>query len=105
MFVAFDRNIDKHEYKFEVYSPYWERLPHAKRYQNVGITLPQPQNLETMLDVATQLSKGYPQMRVDLYDINGQIFFGELTMTSACGYMDYFSTKFLQELGSQFEVE
>lgn len=32
-----------------------------------------------MLDVASKLSKGFPHIRVDLYNCNGRIYFGELT--------------------------
>lgn len=34
---------------------------------------------EQMKEIARKLSKGFPHVRVDLYDINGHIYFGELT--------------------------
>ena len=39
-------------------------------------------------------------MRVDMYDVNGQIFFGELTLTSSGGYMLHFTQAFLNKLGA-----
>jgi hypothetical protein len=53
-----------------------------------------------MLRIASILSKGHPQMRVDLYDVNGHIFFGELTLTSSGGYMSHFTQAFLNKLGN-----
>ena len=68
-------------------------------------TLPKPKNLERLLECAAILSKGLKQVRVDLYDIEGKIYFGEMTLTSQGGYMDYFTKDFLLEMGKQFEVK
>jgi hypothetical protein len=52
-----------------------------------------------MLRIASILSKGHPQMRVDLYDVNGHAYFGELTLTSSGGYMNHFTQVFYDKLG------
>jgi len=52
-----------------------------------------------MIDMASALSKGFPQVRVDLYEVGDKIYFGEMTFTSEGGQMDYFSDETLQELG------
>lgn len=44
--------------------------------------LDKPKNWDRMLEVAAILSKGIPIVRVDLYNVNGRIYFGELTFTS-----------------------
>ena len=61
--------------------------------------MPRPTCLNDMLHIASDLSKGHPQMRVDLYEVNGQIYFGELTLTSSGGYMSHFTQNFLNQLG------
>ncbi len=38
-------------------------------------------------------------MRVDLYEVNGKVYFGEMTLTSSGGYMSHFTQSFLSELG------
>ena len=43
--------------------------------------LDKPQNFEKMVEIAELLSKDIPFVRVDLYNINGKIYFGELTLT------------------------
>jgi hypothetical protein len=45
--------------------------------------LARPRNYEEMLTVASQLSSGFDFVRVDLYNIDGKIYFGELTFTPA----------------------
>ncbi|MCR5736917.1 MAG: hypothetical protein K6G64_04625 [Eubacterium sp.] len=69
------------------------------------LKLPMPPNWEKMLEFASILSKGHPQLRVDLYNINGKIYFGELTFTSQGGYMYYFSQDHLLEMGNQIELD
>lgn len=45
-----------------------------------------PKNFDKMVNIATQLSKGFSHVRVDLYNVDGEIYFGEMTFTSAGGY-------------------
>jgi len=45
-----------------------------------------PENFDDMIRVARELSRGFDFIRVDLYNVNGKIYFGELTATPAAGY-------------------
>ncbi len=69
-----------------------------------GKVLPKPNNFEEMLSVTTQLSKGFPILRVDMYNIEGQIYFGELTFTSQGGMMDFYTQDFLTMLGAKADI-
>lgn len=60
-----------------------------------------PQNLSEMLKYARILSAGFPEVRVDFYDINGKIYFGELTFTA--GYGNY-SDDYLKYMGSLVDL-
>ena len=60
-----------------------------------------PASLHKMLSAAATLSEGFPEVRVDFYDAGGRLYFGELTFSSVCGKMDFFTHEFLQELGEQ----
>lgn len=46
-----------------------------------------PANFERMLAIASQLSTGFDFVRVDLYNVDGRIYFGELTFTPMAGYL------------------
>lgn len=61
--------------------------------------LPRPATLDRMLEVAAILSKGHPQVRVDLYEIGGKVFFGELTFTSSMGINYFYTEQFRLMLG------
>ena len=45
-----------------------------------------PENYEKMIRIAEQLSENLVHMRVDLYNIDGQIYFGELTLFDQGGF-------------------
>lgn len=66
--------------------------------------MPRPQNLEKMIEIAERLSMGFPILRVDLYNIDGRIYFGEMTFTSQGGFMDYYTPEFLNHMGQQVSI-
>lgn len=51
--------------------------------------IPRPENLERMIEVASILSKDFPFVRVDLYNIKGKVYFGELTFYPWSGYVNF----------------
>lgn len=63
-----------------------------------------PGNYDELLFVAETLSKDFPHVRVDLYDIDNTIYFGELTFYNASGYMSFEPDSFDLEIGQLFEL-
>ena len=43
------------------------------------MSINKPKSFDEMKRLASILSQGVPHVRVDFYDINGQVYFGELT--------------------------
>lgn len=98
-------NRSKTETYVDVYDMDWHCHPEHSVYNNFykagkGI-VPKPINFEKMLNAAAILSKGFPELRVDFYEVKGELYFGELTFTSHGGYMDFYSQEYLIELGNQ----
>ena len=58
-----------------------------------------PVNIQDMIAVAEKLSEGFPFARIDLYNIQGKIFFGEITFYPWSGYVKYTPDSFDYELG------
>lgn len=77
--VCLDRHIGKP--KFYFFDKDWKFLRLNKRGLAApeGFTLPKPEGVEKMFEIASILSKGHPFVRVDLYNVDGKIYFGELT--------------------------
>ena len=65
----------------------WKLLPYRTATYPVYEVLPEkPSNYEKMTELAAELSKGFPYVRVDLYHLNdGSIKFGEMTFTPSSG--------------------
>ena len=59
-----------------------------------------PQNFELMKELAAKLSKGTPQLRVDFYEVNGRVYFGELTFFHCGGHKNPRPDKWNELLGS-----
>ena len=59
---------------------------------------------EEMKKLAGKLSQGFPQVRVDLYDINGKIYFGELTFFDSSGGARFDPREWDEILGSWIEL-
>lgn len=63
-----------------------------KRYNGWGkkapenFTLPKPQNFDEMVRIAEMLSKPFYYSRIDLYNIDGKIYFGEVTLCPNSGF-------------------
>lgn len=89
------------------YDLIWNRLENAlipsKDYPS-GTLLPRPKNLSDMIEIAEKLSQPFPQVRVDLYNVNGCVYFGELTFTSLGGMMLYYTQEALLEMGSHVDL-
>ena len=66
------------------------------------VALPKPLNFDKMKSIAETLSKGFPHVRIDLYNLNGRIIFGEFTFYDGSGYMTYTPDSFDFTLGKQF---
>lgn len=79
------------------FHPEWSVF--TDHYRNGQGKIPKPTNYKEMLEIASKLSQGFPQVRVDLYNVNGHIFFGEMTFSSAGGHMNFYSDPILKILG------
>lgn len=77
---------------------------HRKDYKPIEEQLPKPMNFDKMVEYARVLSKGFPHVRVDFYDISGKIVFGEMTFYNASGYTAFEPDEFDFIMGSQFNL-
>ena len=64
----------------------WKQQPWTQAEYGVSKEpIPKPKNFEKMIELAKLLSQGFSHVRVDLYNINGIIYFGEMTFTNGSG--------------------
>ena len=62
------------------------------------------ENFANIDKVAEKLAKPFPCVRVDLYNIDGKIYFGELTFTSYGGLQDFYTDEFQKLAGSKIDL-
>lgn len=77
----------KGDTKFYFFDSSWRLLRYNKRGLEApaDFALPAPSHLDSMFEIAAILSKELPYARVDLYNIDGRIYFGEITFYPASG--------------------
>lgn len=62
-----------------------------------------PHNIKEMMEVASKLSEDFPHARIDLYNVDGKIYFGEITYYCSSGYCPFEPDSFDFELGESFK--
>lgn len=65
---------------------------------------PRPRHLETMLLASCKLADGFPLVRVDWYECEGRLWFGEMTFTPANGVKRFIPTKWNFEFGRRIDL-
>ena len=85
LYIATDRGVKGEEPKFDFFDTDFNHLPFTNGHPNSHRPILKPQGFEKMKELAAKLSEGQPHLRVDFYDINGKIYFGELTFYHMSG--------------------
>lgn len=79
----------------------WKFAPFGRiDYKPFDILPEKPQQFEKMIEIASQLSKGHSFLRVDLYEIDGRIYFSELTFSPNAGMMPFMPEGYDRVLGN-----
>lgn len=89
--ICFCTNRRKGAADYYFMTPEWALLPvndKSREAEQKGLVIPAPCRLAEMLRVAEALSTGLPQLRVDLYESAGKLWFGELTLYDQSGFAD-----------------
>ncbi len=66
--------------------------------------VPKPKNLAKMVELVEKLAAPFPYVRVDLYNVDGKIYFGELTFTPNAGLDIHSPEGYDEEYGKMFDI-
>lgn len=89
LFIASDRQTAGEETKFDFFDINFNHLPFTNGHPNAEIAPTKPDSFSEMVTLAEKLSKGIPHVRVDFYDVNGKVYFGELTFSHWSGFVPF----------------
>jgi len=89
-------------HKRNFYDTDWKQIQVSSDCPNFPDPLPKPEELGNMISVAAALSSEFPFVRVDLYNVSGRIYFGELTFYPWSGYVNFVPDDFDYDLGKEF---
>lgn len=104
MFIATDRFTQGVETKFDFYDTNFEHLPFTNGHPNAECVIEKPKHFEKMKELAEILSKGIPQIRVDFYEIDDEVYFGELTFFHWSGMVPFVPEKWDYVFGEWIEL-
>lgn len=89
LFIAQDRDTPNEETKFDFYDMEFNHLPIKNGHPSANIHREKPFGFEEMKKLAAKLSEGIPHVRVDFYNVNGHIYFGEMTFFHWGGFVKF----------------
>ena len=103
-FVQVDLDRGVYDYRC-YYDMSWKKLPFwTERNLYFEGDVEQPQNFSSMIEVATKLAGNFPFVRVDLYNIDGKIIFGEMTFYPSDGRKEFVPEEYNRTIGDYLNL-
>ena len=104
IFIAQDRCDETEETKFDFYDMDFNHLDIRNIHPNADKPIQKPERFEEMKEVAAKLSQGMHHVRIDLYELNGKIYFGEYTFFHGGGFRLFEPQEWELKLGSWIDL-
>lgn len=82
----------------------WNKMPFERHYRSSNDYIKKPVNYKKMLELSKELAKDIPFVRVDWYEINGKLYFGELTFYPGAGLEEFTPEKWDYKLGEMIKL-
>jgi hypothetical protein len=104
LYVVVDRGL-KNGLRLGIYDLEFNKLKYRRSdIDPIEDHIEKPKNFEKMVEISRILSKDFPHVRVDLYNIDSKIYFGELTFYDGSGYKEFKDDEFDNLLGDKFKL-
>lgn len=88
--------------KIDYFDLNFKHLDTRQKYENADQKIEKPINFDKMIELSRTLSKKLGHVRVDFYEVNGKIYFGELTFYHFSGFMPFEPAKWDEIFGEYF---
>lgn len=100
-FIASDRGQDT---RFDFFDLDFNHLPLKNYYKNSEKEIRKPYNFKEMIELSKRLSENIPHVRVDFYEVDGKVYFGELTFYHFSGMEKFEPEKYNQIFGEWIQL-
>lgn len=98
-------DIDRfNEHTMNYYDIEWNYADIQLGYGKSNRIIQTPKNLRDMIKISKDLSKEFPHVRVDFYEVDGKLYFGELTFFSGSGTAKFNEEKYDETLGQWINI-
>ncbi len=87
------------------YDVNWNYLNYTKSPSPDDDKMERPKGLETMLEASAVLAKEFPFARMDFYDVDGKVYFGEITLTPDNCNIQHLSKEAQRLLGDLLDLK
>lgn len=104
MFIASGRSKGEHNVTFDFFDMGYNHLPFTNGHPNAIVMPEKPKCFEEMKRLAAVLTQGIPHVRIDFYEANGHVYFGEFTFSHWGGMMPYKPEEWDYTLGSWIKL-
>ncbi|MBQ7043225.1 MAG: glycosyl transferase [Clostridia bacterium] len=101
--VVYVANSQQGELCIDFFDDHFNPLPIARLdHPNLpkDFCLSKPENFEKMKQIAAKLSRDMPHARIDLYNVSGKIYFGEVTVSPGGGFVPFDPERWNYVLGN-----
>lgn len=102
LFVATERGTG--HVKFDYFDADFKHLDLKQSHPNADFPIIKPESFEEMKHIASVLSKGIPHVRVDLYEVNGKVYFGEMTFFHYGGNTPFYPASWDRTFGDWIKL-
>lgn len=89
LFIASGRSKGEHSVTFDFFDMDFNHLPFTNGHPNSKTPIEKPVCFDEMKKLAAVLSEGMPHVRIDFYEVNGKVYFGEFTFSHWGGIMPF----------------
>lgn len=94
-----------HDYPRNIYDMNFNLMPIHETRPNADYEVKKPENFEYMVEIARKLSQPFPHCRVDLYNVDGKVYFGEITFYHGGGCNDIQPKEWDLKMGSWIDLD
>lgn len=104
LFIATERQKEGEDVKFDFFDADFNHLPFRQGHENALEVPERPLRFKEMMALSEKLSEGMPHVRIDFYEVDGKVFFGEYTFFHHGGWTPFDPEEWDYKFGKEIKL-